>query len=181
MTDRAVQIILQRSKNNVTRLIEDFSTNKKGLALKEKLNLLNAKIPEGLFSKWNDFIQGIDFEDKDNLKDLFKKISDTAIYGRPLEIFLPLFVIAYLCGDLDSFLKTAKNFVERREEDEALSDIDEVLKQFIYSRKHEGFISVSDLLRDFRESLESPEEWQIAKWFGRALKCFRSRLKAEKS
>lgn len=168
--DRAIQLILQRSNKNVTRLIEDFSTNKNVLALKSKLDLLNATIPTGLFSKWNDFIQGIDFEDKDNLKLLFKRVSDTAIYGRPLEIFFPLFVIAYLCGDLDNFLKTAKNFVELREEEEAISDIDEILKQFIYGKKCEGFISVTSLLQEFRGSLENPEEWQNSKWFGRALK-----------
>ena len=35
---------------------------------------------------------------------------------------------------------------------------------------YNGFVNLSQLLLDFRNSLEEPEEWMNSKWFGRALK-----------
>ncbi len=171
LADRAVQIILQRSKKNLTRLIEDFTTNEDILKLKDRFDSVNVQIPIELSARWNNFVQN-ELTDDDELKPIFEKIKATEIYGRPQEIFFPLIIIAYLCDDLDNFLKIVKNFVELREEEEAISDIDEVLKQFIYSHLQEyvGFISVKKLCDYFKNSLESSEEWQNVKWFGRALK-----------
>jgi hypothetical protein len=66
-------------------------------------------------------------------------------------------------------LKTAKEYVLMKEEEEAVDDIDERLKEFIDKRPETGFVSLSFLLKEFRESFESPEDWVNSKWFGRAL------------
>ena len=167
--DRAVQIILRRSNKRLTKLVEDFLTNKNVLSLKKKLNQLKATIPENFFSDWNNYIEGKELQ-KEELKPLFEKINETEIYGRSLEIFFPLFIISYLCDDIDNFLKTAKDYITMKEEEESVDDIDERLKEFINKREETGFVNLSSLLKDFRESFETPEEWVNSKWFGRALK-----------
>lgn len=169
LSDRAIQIILRRSNKKLTKLVEDFQTNKEILSLKDKLSHLRAKIPKDFFSEWNDYINGIEIK-SEKLKEIFKKINETKIYGRSLEIFFPLFIISYLCENLDDFLKIAKDYVITKEEEEAVDDIDERLKEFISKRQETGFINQSILLRDFRGCFEAPEEWINSKWFGRALK-----------
>jgi hypothetical protein len=166
--DRAIQIILRRSNKKLTKLIEDFSTNKNILSLKERLYHLKATIPKDFFSEWNKYIEGEEIQEKE-LKVIFEKIEETKIYGRSLEIFFPLFIISYLCENLDNFLKTAKDYVVMKEEEEAVDDIDERLKEFINKRKETGFVNISFLLKEFREGFETPEEWINSKWLGRAL------------
>lgn len=170
LADRSVQIILRRSSKQLTKLVENFSTNKDIIALKNKLETINAEIPKNFFDNWNDFIEKKLKEGE--LKDFFEKIDKTKIYGRALEIFFPLFFISYLCEDIDNFLITAKDYVEHKEEEEAIDDYDERLKNFIIERFSEikDFIPVSPMCKNFRESLENPEEWINVKWFGRALK-----------
>lgn len=169
--DRAVQVILRRSNKSLTKLVEDFRTNKEVLTLKNELESIEAIIPQGLFSKWNDFIETGEITDP-NLQELFQKVDGTKIYGRALELFFPLFVISYLCGDIDCFLETAKEYTESKEEEEAADDIDENLKVYLSKRidAFSSFVSSASLLQGFRQSLESPEEWVNSKWFGRALK-----------
>lgn len=171
LADRSLQIILRRSQKKLTKLVEDFSTNKEILKLKEKLSSLNATIPQNFFSDWNNYVQGESLQNED-LKELFDKIQSTEIYGRSLEIFFPLFIIAYLCDSIDEFLKHAQEYIKQREEEDSLEDIDERLKCYLNSKieEYSGFVGVSIILSGFRNSLESPEEWINNKWLGRALK-----------
>lgn len=172
LQDRAIQIVLRRSNKDLTKLIEDFRTNKEVQKLKVDLGSMNFEIPQNLFSEWNCYIQGEELSNKE-LIPLFEKIHNTNIYGRSLEIFFPLFVIAYYFEDIDSFLETATKYVQQREEEDSFDDIDENLKNFISENEVKyctGYIPISTILGDFRESLEEQEAWLNSKWLGRALK-----------
>ena len=171
LEDRAVQVILRRSNKKVTKLVEDFKTNKEIIQLKEELSQLEATIPKDFFTDWNNFVEEKKIKDE-NLKPLFEKISSSGIFGRFLEIFFPLFIIADLCGVVDIFLKTADNYIKKKEEDELVDDYDERLKQFIFKEyiNENGFVGISSILNRFKQDFESPEEWINSKWLGRALK-----------
>jgi hypothetical protein len=170
LADRAIQVVLMRSSSRITQLVEDFSNNDEISAVKKHLENLNSKIPEGLFSEWNRFILDEEISSSE-MKDFFVRVRSAGIYGRPLELFFPLFFIAHRCGVIDSFLQTARKYVDSKEFEES-QNIDEQLKAFVAERNGAltDFVSISLLLSEFRMSLENPENWINSRWFGRALK-----------
>jgi len=167
LADRSLQLILQRSTKAQTKLIEDFATNQEILDLKEKLSQLVAEVPKGIFSEWNKFVQTEEVNDE--LKDIFEAISKTNLSGRPLEIFFPLFVVAKLFGVLPTLIKCSETYMAQLE-GEFVDNVDDLLQNFMDKVKYASFINLSEILRDFRGSLEQPEEWVNSKWLGRALK-----------
>lgn len=167
LTDRGLQIILQRSNKKQTQLIEDFSTNQNILLLKEELSKIDVQIPEKIFSEWNSFIQNKKYDKK--LRIFFEAIKETKLIGRPLEIFFPLFIVGKQFGVLDLLIESAKNYIEQLEGD-SLDNPDDLLQTFMDNTTYSGFVSLSQLLRDFKNDLEEPEDWMNSKWFGRALK-----------
>lgn len=167
LTDRSLQIILQRSYRPQTKLVEDFSTNPEIEKHKEKLQLLNINIPQGVFSEWNNFI--LTGKTELQFKNLFLKINKTKLTGRPLEIFLPLFLIAEEFGVLDILIKSSEEYMSILEGEE-LDNNDDLLQRFMDSSNYEGFTPSIRILNDFKNSLEEPEQYMNSKWFGRALK-----------
>lgn len=167
LEDRALQIILQRSNKAQTQLIEDFSTNEEILSLKNTLSRMKAEIPSGIFSEWNKFVEGKEYNPE--LKEIFESIKSTNLYGRPLEIFLPLFLIGDIFGVLPEIISTSKEYMALRE-GEFVDNIDDLLNDFIEKSQYQGFVNQSQILSDFKASLEEPEDWMNSKWFGRALK-----------
>lgn len=167
LADRSLQIILQRSTKVQTKLIEDFSTNPEILGLKRELSGLDVQIPKDIFSEWNEFVKTGNTTKK--LESLFKTIDKTKIFGRPLEIFFPLFLIGERFGVLDLLVEAGEKYMAQLE-GEGLDNPDDMLQNFMDKSNYSGFIPLSTLLRDFKGSLEEPEDWMNSKWFGRALK-----------
>ena len=166
LEDRSIQIILQRSNKKQTQLIEDFSTNREILGLKERLDELNTKIPDSIFSKWNDYVETK--ECPEDLKNLFDKISNTKLNGRPLELFFPLFLVAERFDFLDVLIKNSVEYVELVE---LVESIDDILYNWVTEISvFKGFNNISEILMSFRGYLEEIEPWMNVKWFGRALK-----------
>lgn len=166
LSDRSLQIILQRTNKIQSQLIEDFSTNQEILKLKEKLSQLIVEIPQSIFSKWNEYIQQGEVGEN---KILFETISKTNLKGRNLELFFPLFLVAENFGVLDILVQSAEEYLARQE-GEFVDNSDDLLQNFMDTIQYEGFVDSSKLLSDFKKNLEEPEEWMNSKWFGRALK-----------
>lgn len=167
--DRSIQIILQRSSRPQTQLIEDFQTNQEILSLRDNLSRLKSKIPEKLFEQWNSFIQGKPMSDN-TLLPFFNLIKKSKIHGRALELFFPFFVIADLGGYISEMLSVAKEYVKLQEEEESVSDYDELLKKVVENVEFVEFIGLGEVLNIFRNCLDQPEGWINSKWLGRALK-----------
>lgn len=167
LEDRAIQIILQRSSKKQTKLIEDFTSNPDIITLTKKLKRLDTKLPSGLFTKWNSYIEKGEVEPE--LKDFFNSINKTGLVGRPFEIFLPLFLVAKQFNVLDLILNCAGEYISLQE-GESIDNPDDVVQSFIEAKKYLGFVPISSLLRDFKEYVEEPEDWMNSKWFGRTLK-----------
>ena len=167
LADRSLQLVIQRSSKSQTKLIEDFSTNKDILKLKEKLLNLNIEIPEGIFTEWNNFVEDKKFNEK--LKKLFDIISNTELSARPLELFFPLFLVAERFGVLKELIISSKEYMDQQE-GEYVDSIDDLLQDFMDKQTYSGFNPLSRLLGDFRNSLENPDESVNSKWLGNALK-----------
>ncbi len=167
LSDRSIQIILQRSNKNQTKLIEDFNTNPEILSLKNKLLKLNAEIPKGIFSEWNNYIQNKGCNE--SLKEVFEAVSKTNLSGRPLELFFPLFIVANIFGILSTIIKCSEEYLAQLE-GEYVDNMDDSLQDFMDKQTYFGYINLSIILESFKKSIESPEEWINSKWLGRALK-----------
>lgn len=167
LADRSLQLILQRSNRSQSKLIEDFATNPEIQNLKEELSRLSAKLPQNIFSQWNSFVEQEACEER--LIPFFQRVAETNLSGRPLEIFFPLFLIGDAFGVLGEIIDCSRQYIERLE-NELQANPDDLLNEFIVKRDYEGYVGVSQILYDFKQSLEEPEEWMNSKWLGRALK-----------
>ena len=107
-----------------------------------------------------------------NLINLFKKIYDSDLQGRDLELFFSLFLIAAGISEdvLDKIITIAKDIVKAKSEEEVAESRDIALLRFIVSNLEEtdDFIAIKEITTLFKEKEE--EEWVTAEWVGRALK-----------
>jgi len=189
--DRCISLILEKSNDlEKTRLTEDFEDNQFLKVLLKNLNwcsLCSVVSPKNINSMWNNYISN---EYKTTLTTyytyntlttlttpqhtkLFKKIENSKIQGRNLELFLPLFFIADYINEsvLDEIIKIALNITNEKQHDEEMESMDVMVFDFI-SKQEEGliFYSIKNLTNMFREFTEESADWLNSKWFGRALK-----------
>jgi hypothetical protein len=184
LEDRCITLILEKSGDlKKTRLTEDFETStsiKNAILSIKRCSLWNVVSPQNAYSKWNTYITYNTFNtnNTDNtlnssLIKLFKKIDKTAIQGRDLELYLPLFIIANSIGkeQLNQLIKTAVESTEQRKHEQEVESVDVMVMDFV-SRQAEGweYHSVKELVNKFREFSNESADWINARWFGRALK-----------
>lgn len=186
-----------------TRLTEDFEENNYIENIKKSLvrcSLCSVVSPENINKMWNSYISDEykttlttyytyntyttlttslqkrvpqETEVNPNHTELFKKIKDSEIQGRNLELFLPLFFISdYINQEvLDGIIQIAKDITYEKQHEEEMESIDVMVYDFI-SKQGEGleFHSVKSLTNLFREFADESSDWLNSKWFGRALK-----------
>jgi len=189
--DRCVTLILEKSDNpEKTRLTEDFEENNYIEEIKKSLvkcSLCNVVSPKNINKMWNNYISN-EYKttytthtsyntlttlttSEQHLK-LFKKIGDSKIQGRNLELFLPLFFIAEYINEkvLKEVIGIALDITSEKKHEEEIESIDVMIFDFI-SKQEEGleYISMKNLTNMFREFADEPGEWLNSKFFGRAL------------
>jgi len=77
--------------------------------------------------------------------------------------------VAKIFGVLPTLIKCSEEYMAQLE-GEYVDNADDLLNSFMEKASYQGFVNLSKILTDFRESLERPEEWVNPKWMGRALK-----------
>lgn len=189
--DRCISLILEKSNNlEKTRLTEDFEDNQFLKVLLKNLkwcSLCSVVSPKNINPMWNNYISN---EYKTTLTThytynthttlttpqhtkLFKKIENSKIQGRNLELFLPLFFIADYINEnvLDEIIEIALGITNEKQHEEEMESMDVMVFDFI-SKQEEGliFYSIKNLTNMFREFTEESADWLNSKWFGRALK-----------
>jgi len=105
LSDRCINIILETStKKDITRLVDnfenemEFTTTKGSLKnaveklTENKSNVFKVGFFDDIISEWNKYVKGLAYGNK--YETLFKKIGNSNIEGRNLELFFPLFIIA---------------------------------------------------------------------------------------
>lgn len=192
--DRSITLILEKSNDPVkTRLIEDFENDETIKFIKETLDqciVCSVELKKNIKQKWNDYIIDkyntthstyttyITHTTHTTLQDikittLFNKIDDSGLYGRNLELFLPLFFIADIINNdvFEGLIKLSKQLTDEKRHEEEVESRDVMLIDFV-SKQDTGFAHkrTKDLVREFKEFIDVDEDWVTTQWFGLALK-----------
>ena len=107
--------------------------------------------------------------------DFFKKISENAISGRYLELFMPLYIISNFFSKvvLNQILKITKNLHEESKLQERTESKDVMVYQFVAMQDDDGnYIDMIELLQKFKQYVHNDEQdyqWVNSQWLGRAL------------
>lgn len=189
--DRCIPLILDKSnKKEVTTLLELFNDDPK-LNLTKKLleecSLCRCSFSQEVYVQWNTFIKNnytnyINYTNYTNYTnynyplEAFKVIKSMELNGREFELSFPLCLIANEVGSHNPDLlkittSTIKSIFDDKKEEELVENNDINLIDFISSQlQKDYYISMSSLLKEFKESFAITEEWVNVKWLGRALK-----------
>jgi hypothetical protein len=108
----------------------------------------------------------------------FNKIDSTGIFGRNLELFLPLLIVAKLIDDnvFEEILEIVKKLNMVKKDDEYLESKDVSLIEFVSlaERYRFEYVFVHQLLKEFKEFIgvhgEEEDRWITTNWLGLALK-----------
>lgn len=189
--DRCISLQLEKSSNPViTRLVENFDEmlpidHVKSYFSQIRCSLCSVVTKKNIYTAWNQYVYNITTLNTLNTfitqttqttqedLDLFKKIYDTNIDGRNLELFLPLFLIAGHLGEdiLDETLDFAKKMIHEKKIDEITESKDVLVFKLIANKTEGQYYTINDLTTQMRYMLNDGEmEWLNARWMGRALK-----------
>jgi hypothetical protein len=103
----------------------------------------------------------------------YNKINETGIYGRNLELFLPIFIISEMLGEdiFEMMLLIGKKLNEEKRETELQESSDVMVYEFVSKQDSSlEFKSVRSLFNIFKEFSQLEGDWVTDKWFGKALK-----------
>jgi hypothetical protein len=214
LQDRCITIQMEKSGSlRHIKKIDNFTDNKQIIDIKDRLYELihifsvvicNVVTEKNTIYGWNNYIEdkyntittpnnintynihnNIKLHNKLEEDEFYRKIDESGIDGRNLELYFPLFQIANFLGEdiLVEILNIAKAVTLEKKDNEAMESKDVMLYDFI-SRKYESiyiegvetwsWISINDLTKQFRDFVgdedDKIETWLNAKWVGRALK-----------
>ena len=137
---------------------------------------LNTLTTRDLFKKAFSLVdwEKYNIEPNESLLNFFLKIWQSEIHGRDLELYFPLFLIAFEIGEdfCSKVIDIAKMKIIEKKEESLIENRDimflSFLCQWCKTYPEENWVKVSELARKFKE-LEQ-DEWINSKWVGRALK-----------
>lgn len=209
--DRCISLIFEKSnKGSFTKLIENFEQDTFISTAKNTLNskkcCLCSDVMKKKLHKWNFFvknrafshettlytlttlltittqttpqiIQDLELErdveiDKDEEK-LFNEIYESEIDGRNLELFFPLFMIAEQMGKekLSEIIDIAKQSIKSKREDDFAESRDVLVYRLISGLDSDKFMKLNEMVSTLRMMMgEHDSDWINAKWLGRAIK-----------
>jgi hypothetical protein len=201
LADRCITLILEKSaRKNITRMIEDFDSDPDIIELCELFKefsvgsvVYDAK--NNVYLQWNIHIFNQHHHTLPTLLTLppqhtlptlklclekvdtrysgmFKKISDTTLDGRYLELFFPLFLLANECNILDEIIVISENIVREKKEEDITENRDVALIVMLSQMdEHENFVSLRSISEKFNEEEDTDKEHRISpEWIGRAFK-----------
>ena len=203
--DRSITLIIEKSMNMaLVKKIEDFYRNQfiqeiKTNFSKFSVELCSVYLPQKAIDQWNVYINrryyttlhtphtlhnstSLHSEEKkenDTFLSLFEKIDSTGIFGRNLELFFPLLIVADMIGGstFDEIIKIISGLNKNKKEDEFAESKDVSLIEFVANEEKYRFEQAytSDLFREFKEFIgnqggDEESRWLNLTWFGLALK-----------
>jgi hypothetical protein len=201
LADRSISLIIEKSMNPYfVKKIEDFDVNEEIIRIKANLSLFSVELSSVQSLKntrelWNKYIKHkytslhtihtthyytpLYTQDTTsiNAEEMFLKIDNTGIFGRNLELFFPLLLIAKLLNEsiFDEMLHIVGNMNKSKKEDEFAESKDISLLEFVSTKQEYQlkFVMVSELFNEFKMftgATGDVEEGINLTWFGLALK-----------
>jgi hypothetical protein len=207
LQDRCITIIMEKSANlALVKKIEDFHRNE--ILRKIKANLCKFCVElcsvypiQNTQDAWNSFITDLYYTHTHtqhtihystpqhidstatissfNEEELFKKIDSTGIYGRNLELFFPLIIVARMLGEdvLNELINIVSAMNVTKRDDEFAESKDVSLIEFVSCAERHRFSYqfVHDLFSEFKTFIgnqgnDEESKWLNITWFGYALK-----------
>lgn len=188
--DRCITRILEKSNNPIkTKRIEDFEGNSFLKILKVKL--MECSVCDVVLKKkqalWNKYIDHIhlyttyttytnytNYTFSEEELAFYKKIDDSNITGRNLELLLPIFIVAdYIGSDVfDIILDIGKKMNEEKKETEIQESTDVMVYNFISEQcsTQLEYIPIKELFYRFKQYSGLEGDWVNDRWFGKSLK-----------
>lgn len=110
--------------------------------------------------------------DELDLQSFFNKIDESDIKGRNLELYLPLFLIAHVVGDIEltKAINTAKKLTKEKIKDEETESVDVMVFDYVSQLEFNSYKPVKEHTAEFLKFIGESEEFMNPKWFGRAVK-----------
>ena len=178
--DRCITLILEKSDlKGIINLIEDFDNDISVRRIKSELmsnlvTLCRYFSHPTYIQNWNNYITSLtSLTSETSQTSLFlTKLYESNINGRDLELALPLLILADFI-DFELFEKVLEyltKIIKEKKEEDLIENKDILLYDFVSQEVRTGYISMMDLIRDFRDFTQSNEDWLNIKWLGRALK-----------
>ncbi len=186
--DRCMTLILERSnKRSITNLVEIFREEKIVIETKKILESLVTLVTMTFhietYREWNNFIKSrtnnitnttnnTNYTNYTNTTFPFEILESMALNGREVELSFPLLLISNQISEkvLKETSLTLKSLFEAKREEEITENMDISLYDFVSQYLGKNWVSISELTREFKEFLQSNDEWINPKWMGRALK-----------
>jgi hypothetical protein len=122
-------------------------------------------------------------KDKDKIINIFKKISDSEINGRNLELAFPFFLMAFELDSIseeiglekpsifDEILETFMKIFDEKKAEELVENKDILIIDFISQEPETNFYrNLMDLFEDFRKFSNLNEDYINSRWFSKRLK-----------
>lgn len=194
--DRCIQIVLSKSNNyKITKKVEIYENDTKISEIRKfqrnQCRLCRVVSLAEVYMKWNQFIDSTtktSFKETNNdtnsinitnninntndITTFFEEINEAGIDGRNLELMFPLIIIAYSINEdiLKNLMVTLKEIVTDKKKEDMVESTDVALIDFSSQQLEGRWYNAKDLTREFKQFLQSEEEWINEKWLGRALK-----------
>jgi len=184
LSDRCLSLILEKSnRKEIINLIEIFNEElivKETIKLLDLVSLVSMSFHIERYREWNIFIKRNNTNYTNNTNNInsinsthpFETIKSMGLNGRELELSLPLCLIANEVSSdlLKETTLTLKSIFSQKKQEDLTENYDISLFDFVSQYDKIDWASVTDICNDFKEFLDSKDEWINNKWLGRALK-----------
>lgn len=190
--DRCISLVLEKSDKPIfTKLIEDFTSKSEILDILRTLKSIQCSLcsvvsPQNIITTWNSYIYTLytlttlttqNYTNNTILteveEDFCKRVDETGLNGRHLELYFPLFLIAKEIGEevFMEMLYIAKKMIGEKKIDEITESKDVLIYKLISNESADKFYKIQDLTDVFKLMMgEGEADWLNSKWVGRALK-----------
>ena len=187
LSDRCISIILERSsRKEIINLIEIFHEElivKETIKLLDLVSLVSFMFQWERYREWNVFIKSktsnytnytnnTNNTNYTNYTNPFEIINSMGLNGRELELSLPICLIANEISTdlLKETTLTLKSIFSQKKQEDLTENYDISLYDFVSKYDKIDWVSITDLCNEFKEFLDSNDDWINNKWLGRALK-----------
>jgi hypothetical protein len=194
--DRCISVILEKSNSQYyTKLIEDFSEKPEIKRLLKVFQVFQCSLcsvvsSRGMITTWNQYVRDTylylhtqttqttyKYTNNTNLTqeeiNFCKKIDETNLNGRHLELYFPLFLIAKEISSevFNEVLNIAKKSVELRRVEEQAENKDVLVYKLVSNQAGDRYYKIQELTTIFKLMIgEGEADWITSHWLGRSLK-----------